>query len=77
MKRQAPKVSRRNLGAGGEDGLDDDSQRPDPTFVRWVSTKEGSVVGVPEEVVQGPVGRLFAGKPGGGFTGRKMVEEVS
>lgn len=61
-----------------------ETKRPSPIFIRWVSTKEGERVSVPEEILEGPAGRLFINgvHPGGsGPTAlagpRKMVEEVS
>jgi Ino eighty subunit 2 len=73
LKKQAPKTTRKNALLGDEtDG--GDGQRADPMFVRWVSTKAGNRVAVPDEVLAGPAGRVFVG--GAGRVG-KMVEEVS
>jgi Ino eighty subunit 2 len=55
---------------GAEDG---EEERPDPLFVRWVSNREGSRLGVPEEWMESPVGEVFTN----GITPRKMVEEVA
>jgi Ino eighty subunit 2 len=75
LKKQAPKTTRKNaLLAAGDETPDGDAQRADPMFVRWVSTKAGNRVAVPDEVLAGPAGRVFAG--GAGRMG-KMVEEVS
>lgn len=76
LKKQAPKTTRKNalLGAG-DDTTDSDGQRADPLFVRWVSSKTGNMVAVPDEVLAGPVGRVFVG--GVGRAAGKMVEEVS
>ncbi len=76
LKRQAPKTSRRN-GHGGDDMLDDDAMRADPVFIRWISSKEGSLIGVPDEIVQGPAGRLFNNGVGRRVRPRRMVEEVA
>ncbi|KAH6688292.1 PAPA-1-like conserved region-domain-containing protein [Plectosphaerella plurivora] len=67
LKKQAPKTTKKN--AAGEDGEDGG---PDPTMIRWVSTKQGSVLGVPGEMVGGPAGKMFTG----GLASGKMVEEV-
>lgn len=48
-------------------------EKPNAVYVRWVSGKDGCKVGVPEEWLGTPVGRVFEG--GGGGEGR-LVEEV-
>ena len=62
---------------------DGEPAKPNPLFVRWVSTKEGNRIGVPEEWLDAPVGGVL-GKAGGvkaagtgGIGGGKMVEEVA
>jgi Ino eighty subunit 2 len=75
LKKQAPKTTRKNLL---DETPDSDAQRADPMFVRWVSSKTGNRVAVPDEVLAGPAGRVFAGGAGGAAARRgKMVEEVS
>ena len=69
LKKQAPKTNRRTLGG---DETPDGSQRANPALIRWVSTKNGNTVAVPEEVLIGPAGRPFRPLGSG-----KMVEEVS
>lgn len=54
---------------GAEDG---EEERPDPLFVRWVNSREGSRLGVPEEWMDAPIGDMFRT----GYRGR-MVEEVA
>ncbi|KAK4140891.1 PAPA-1-like conserved region-domain-containing protein [Dichotomopilus funicola] len=96
LKKQAPKTTRKNaaLLAAGDETPDGEGgtghQRADPMFVRWVSSSKvgadgvksagGSRVGVPEELLSGPAGRVFlssAGSSGKGVGGSgKMVEEV-
>lgn len=79
LKKQAPKTKGRVL-AGNADEMDDAGvHKPNPIFVRWTSSKEGSRIAVPNEMLEGPAGRVFVGgKPaGGGIGSRKMVEEVS
>ena len=75
LKKQAPKTNRRSA-LQGDETPDGEVSRPDPLFVRWVSRKEGSFIGVPEEVMVAPPGAIFktGGMPRGG-RGR-MVEEV-
>ena len=84
LKKQAPKTNaRRNLmnNIGGDSTPDSDAQKPNPLFVRWVSTKEGNRIGVPEEWLEGPVGSIFAGSVKAGSSGAgmagKLIEEVS
>ncbi|KAI1495288.1 PAPA-1-like conserved region-domain-containing protein [Biscogniauxia mediterranea] len=73
LKKQAPKTNRKSQLA--LDGTPDpESQKPNPVFVRWISTKDGSRVAVPDELLAGPAGKVFV--PGGLRSG-KMVEEVS
>lgn len=63
-----------SMGTPGAD--DEEYERPDPVFVRWVHSKEGSRLGVPEEWIENPVGEMFRGTGGSGG-GRMMVEEVA
>ena len=56
-------------------------EKPNPVFIRWISNHEGNRVGVPEEWLGSPMGRIFEG---GGIVARgsrgmgrgRMVEEV-
>lgn len=62
---------------GAEEG---EEERPDPLFVRWVHSREGSRIGVPEEWLEASVGEVFLRRGGGsagGPSGRMMVEEVA
>jgi len=70
------------VGGGGDSNATPHSQvegesfeKPNPVYVRWVSGKDGCRVGVPEEWLGTPVGRVFE-KMGGEVTGRRVVEEV-
>ncbi|KAK5164142.1 uncharacterized protein LTR77_010233 [Saxophila tyrrhenica] len=58
---------------GAEDG---EEERPDPLYVRWVNTKEGSRIGVPEEWLEAPVGEMFS-RPVASLGSGRMVEEVA
>ncbi|ORY64228.1 PAPA-1-like conserved region-domain-containing protein [Pseudomassariella vexata] len=73
LKKQAPKISRKAQLAADE-ATDAESQKPNPVFVRWISTKEGNRVAVPDEMLAGPTGKVFIA---GGLKSGKMVEEVS
>lgn len=83
LKKQASKTNRKSLAAIGEEGKDaDEEAKPSPVFIRWTNNREGSYIAVPDEMMEGPAGRLFTKAnrpaPGTGFGGpRKMVEEVS
>lgn len=57
---------------GAEEG---EEERPDALFVRWVNSREGSRLGVPEEWLEGVDGVVFGGAAGG--MGGRMVEEVA
>jgi|TARA_R110002003_G_scaffold431_5_gene19660 Ino eighty subunit 2 len=81
LKKQPPKRGRRALdttGSGQED--ENDAERANPLFVRYVQNAKGTQLGVPDEWLQAPVGKFFAGdlapKHSRPFEGR-MVEEVA
>ncbi|KAI9155337.1 INO80 complex subunit 2 [Paramyrothecium foliicola] len=73
LKKQAPKVNRKAAAAAAENG-EEDANRANPLFIRWVSKKDGSQVSVPDGMLAGPVGAVFKA---GGLSGGKMVEEVA
>lgn len=73
LKKQAPKTKGKGGGVGDETP-GNESQKPDVAFIRWVNSKKGSVVAVPDEMLGGPAGKVFV--PGGLKSG-KMVEEVA
>ncbi|KAI0518529.1 PAPA-1-like conserved region-domain-containing protein [Xylaria bambusicola] len=58
LKKQAPKTNRK-AQAGMESTPDIEAQKPNPIFVRWVSSKDGSRVSVPDEMLAGPAGKVF------------------
>lgn len=72
LKKQAPKTKGKNHA--GDQTPDGEHNRANPVFTRWISTKEGSRVAVPHEMLNGPIGRVFVT---GGLGRGKMVEEVS
>lgn len=63
LKKQAPKrrgkagteVTEEEIPAEEEQGI----PKPQPTFIRFVSNRNGSRVGVPEELLSTPAGRPF------------------
>ena len=68
LKKQAPKTNKRAAN-------DNEGEGPgqDPTMIRWVSNREGSRLGLPEELVASShAGAMF--RPPAKMT--KMVEEV-
>ena len=70
LKKQAPKTNRRTAMLAGDETPEVDVQRADPVYVRYISTKSGVRIGVPDEMMAGPVGQVFQASG-------KMVEEVS
>lgn len=76
LKKQAPKVNKKAAAAAAaaEATPEGDSSRINPAFIRWTSNKEGCRVGMPTDMVEGPVGKMFGKK---GLAGGKMVEEVA
>ncbi|KAH8699266.1 PAPA-1-like conserved region-domain-containing protein [Talaromyces proteolyticus] len=75
LKKQAPKRRGRipateTVGEATPD-LPIDSEKPDPTMIRWVSGRDGCKAYVPDEILGTPSGRPF-----GGFSGGKLIEEV-
>ncbi|KAJ5189568.1 hypothetical protein N7491_005899 [Penicillium cf. griseofulvum] len=77
LKKQAPKRRGRQAAEGadatpgGQEGVE--TEKADPTLVRWISGPNGCKVSVPEEWLGTPAGRVF-GAPA--VHGGKMVEEV-
>ncbi|KAF3025679.1 hypothetical protein E8E14_013902 [Neopestalotiopsis sp. 37M] len=72
LKKQAPKTNRKAQLAAEEAAQLE--EKPNPVFIRWLSNKDGNRVAVPDEIIAGPVGKVFI--PGGLKSG-KMVEEVN
>ncbi|KAF3058804.1 hypothetical protein CFAM422_011971 [Trichoderma lentiforme] len=70
LKKQAPKINRK---AAAADAQDQDSQKANPVFIRWVSNKSGNRVAVPEEIIEGPAGAVFGDK-GKSSLGKPVVE---
>ncbi|AEO61569.1 hypothetical protein MYCTH_2311850 [Thermothelomyces thermophilus ATCC 42464] len=76
LKKQAPKTNRKTAALmAAEETPETDTQRVDPMLIRWVNNKNGSIVAVPDELLSGPVGKVFV--TGGTGPRGKMVEEVS
>lgn len=62
-------------GAGESPTGDAEAEKPNPTFVRWVSNKDGCRLGVPQEWLDGPAGSMLQGSDSKPMSG--LVEEVS
>ena len=84
LKKQAPKTNaRRNLlnnVAGDSTPADSENYKPSPVFVRWVSSKDGNRIGVPEEWVDAPIGAVFKNSTKaaiGNESNGTLVQEVS
>ncbi|CEJ92346.1 hypothetical protein VHEMI08003 [[Torrubiella] hemipterigena] len=71
LKKQARKISKKAL----DDSLEG-SNKPKPTLIRWVSTKDGSRVAASNEIMEGPAGTVF-GEYKPAASPSKMVEEVA
>ena len=91
LKRQAPKVRGKPV-SGGKSGVAGDAtpsveagtgevggvvqEAPEPTMVRWISSKEGVRLYVPTSWLDTPAGRVFDPGMGGRLGHRKMVEII-
>ncbi|PWY89571.1 hypothetical protein BO94DRAFT_584818 [Aspergillus sclerotioniger CBS 115572] len=76
LRKQAPKRRGRIPAAEAAEAASAEQEiqeyeKADPTMVRWVSGRNGSRVGVPEEWLGIPAGRVFGGNGSG-----KLVQEV-
>lgn len=81
LKKQAPKrrgkISAAEITADAmaqQESPEVEYEKPNPVYIRWVSDRNGSRVGVPSEWLENglehSIGRIFTGG------GRRMVEEV-
>lgn len=79
LKKQAPKINRKAAAAAAAaDSQDQNAQKPDSVFIRWVSNKSGSRIAIPDEIIDGPSGTLFGDgtkQPSAGPP--KLVTEVA
>lgn len=83
LKKPAPKrrtraeiIAAQHAGSMATPGAEDDEEEhPDPLFVRWVNSKDGTRMGIPEEWMESPIGDVFRS----GYHGHsgRMVEEVA
>lgn len=78
LRKQPPKKRGRageaaDVTPGEQEVQEPEKQKVDPTMIRWVSGRQGSKLGVPEEWLDTPAGRSFGPAPMGA---RKLVEEV-
>ncbi|KAL8740656.1 MAG: hypothetical protein Q9190_006668 [Brigantiaea leucoxantha] len=82
LKKQAPKrrgkISAEEITANAlapPEPLEEEVEKANPVFIRWVSDRSGSRIGVPQEWLQdgleNGIGKVFYGT-----SNRKMVEEV-
>ncbi|KAL6889925.1 hypothetical protein HDV57DRAFT_348684 [Trichoderma longibrachiatum] len=71
LKKQAPKINRKAAAETSESDL----QKPSPVFIRWVSSKNGNRVAVPDEIMDGPAGAVFGEKSE--RSSGKLVTEVA
>ena len=86
LKRQAPKRKGKAMnpetleaataaeGASPAEAEENEVERANPYFVRWVNNKDGSRIGVPDEWLGKKVGMVFGPPPRS--TG-KLVEEIA
>ncbi|KAF2829974.1 PAPA-1-domain-containing protein [Ophiobolus disseminans] len=78
LKKQPPKRGRRALDINESGQEEDDVEKANPLFVRYIQNAKGTQLGVPDEWLQAPVGNFFAGelapKVQRPFTGRMVVE---
>lgn len=63
LKKQAPKQRRVRPAEGTGDAtpnnLEAEPEKPKATMIRWISSQSGNRVGVPEEWLGTPVGKVF------------------
>lgn len=52
-------------------GAEDEEEKPDALYLRWVSNAKGSRIGVPDEWLEAPIGDAFKRDSG------RMVQEVA
>lgn len=71
LKKQAPKINRKAAAETSET----DMQKASPVFIRWVSSKNGNLVAVPDEIMDGPAGAVFGDKSD--KSSGKLVMEVA
>lgn len=81
LRKQAPKRRGRVSAIEAAEATPADREqqyfeKPDPTVVRWVSNRDGCRLGVPEEWLGTPAGRMFGSGAAETHGVRKLVEEV-
>ncbi|OAQ71123.1 PAPA-1-like conserved region family protein [Pochonia chlamydosporia 170] len=76
LKKQAPKINRKAAAAAARaDSPSEETQKADPTLIRWVNNRSGSKLSVPEDIIAGPAGQVFS--KGNSLASGKMVQEVA
>lgn len=80
LKKQAPKRRGRvpvgELGGEATPDVAVETEKPDATVIRWISTSEGCKVAIPTEMLGTPASRPFGGLAGVMAPGSKLIEEV-
>ncbi|KAJ5089749.1 hypothetical protein N7532_008433 [Penicillium argentinense] len=80
----APKTAPKRRGRGAVADADttpaeqeaQESEKADPTMVRWVSNAAGCKLSVPDEWLGTPAGRIFGAPPAAATGTGQMVEEI-
>ncbi|KAL5612618.1 hypothetical protein BROUX41_004287 [Berkeleyomyces rouxiae] len=77
LKKQAPKTNKRAKTAE-EELAEEEARRPDPRMIRWVSSKAGITMSVPNQILEGPLNEAFKDtlKPSPRAPA-KMIEEIA
>jgi Ino eighty subunit 2 len=79
LKKQAPKRRGRfpvaDAAADGTPDVLGETEKADPTMIRWINTRDSCKVALPEDILGTPVAQAF-GDLSKAPSGRKLVEEV-
>lgn len=80
LKKQAPKRRGRvpvaELGGEATPDVAPELEKPDATFIRWISNSDGCKVAVPAEMLGTPSARPFGNFSGIGVPGGKLIQET-
>jgi Ino eighty subunit 2 len=80
LKKQAPKRRGRfpvaETAADATPDVPPETEKPDPTMIRWISNRDTCKLAVPEEILGTPVAYAFGELSGVPSSGRKLVKEV-
>ncbi|KAL1900863.1 hypothetical protein Cpir12675_000739 [Ceratocystis pirilliformis] len=77
LKKQPPKTNKR-VKTAEEELWEAEARRPDPRMIRWVSSKVGITVSVPNQMLESPLNEAFKDtmKPSSSAPS-KMIEEIA